>query len=162
MQDRLRQIVLYWLPLVAWMGFVFAFSTDYFSSYETGSVFGEVMSQLFPWMGAGWIHTLHYLTRKMGHITEYAILAVLWARALFWSGPWQGKLGSGQFLSILGLVVLYAGFDEWHQSWSSRRTGSPLDVLIDGVGGVVGLALWRFWIWRNQRRKTLASLSPDR
>jgi VanZ family protein len=153
MQDHLRLFVLYWLPPLMWMGVIFAFSTDNFSSYETGSVFEEVMSQLFPWMAAKWVRVLHYLTRKMGHLTEYAIHSLLWARALFESGPWRGKLGRAPLLWILGLVVLYAGFDEWHQSWSSLRTGSTLDVLIDGVGGAVGLVVWWGWNGWNLRKK---------
>jgi VanZ family protein len=155
MQDRRRQFVLYWLPPLVWMGVIFALSTGYFSSYKTGSVFGEIISQLFPWMGAKWVQRLHYMTRKMGHLTEYAILAVLWARALFRSGPWRGELGGTRLLWILGLVVLYASFDEWHQSWSSLRTGSALDVLIDGVGGAAGLVAWRFHRQWNLPKKSL-------
>ena len=139
------------------MGVIFGFSTDHFSSYETGSFFDEVMGQIFPWMEAEWIRVLHYLTRKMGHLTEYAILAILWARALFQSGPWRGQLGKVRLLWILGLVVLYAGFDEWHQSWSSRRTGSAVDVLIDGVGGAIGLVLWRLHRLWNLQKKRLTS-----
>ena len=140
------------------MGVIFAFSTDYFSSYETGSVFGGVMSQLFPWMGAQWVLRLHHLIRKMGHLSEYAILAGLWARALFRSGPWRGELGITRLLWILGLVVLYASFDEWHQSWSSLRTGSTLDVLIDGAGGAAGLVVWRVQRQWNLQKKRLPTL----
>lgn len=157
MQDLLRQFVLYWLPLILWMGVIFGFSTEHFSGASTGSVFEGLMSQLFPSLAAEWIVGLHLLLRKLGHVTEYAILAILWARALFQSGPWRGELGNVRLLWILGLVVLYAGLDEWHQSWSSLRTGSPLDVLIDGVGGAIGLVVWRLHCLWNLQKKRLTS-----
>ena len=158
MHDLLRQFVLYWLPLILWMGVIFGFSTEHFSGASTGSVFEGLMSQLFPSLATEWIVGLHLLLRKLGHVTEYAILAILWARALFQSGPWRGALGRARLFWILGFVVLYAASDEWHQSWSSQRTGSVLDVLLDGAGGAGGLVLWSLSRrWDKQKKLSRAN-----
>ena len=42
------------------------------------------------------------------------------------------------------LTILYAASDEWHQGFTSGRTPSILDVIIDGIGGLVGLLSWYF------------------
>jgi VanZ family protein len=158
MQERLRQIVHYWLPPVIWMGVVFGFSTDHFSGAQTGSVFDEVVSRLFPGFAPEWIDRAHLLTRKMGHLTEYAILAILWARGFRGKGGGRARRDDQQlFLRrhaawILILVSFYAGLDEWHQSWTDHRTGSVWDVLLDTVGGLGGLLLWWIWLgWRPSR-----------
>ena len=77
----------------------------------------------------------HVLFRKAGHLTEYAILALLLrfasARSLATS-RWVG-------LVPFALAVGYAGLDEWHQSFVPTRTGQWQDVVVDAVGA--GLAL---------------------
>lgn len=72
-----------------------------------------------------------YVLRKGAHMTEYAILAALLVRALGDAG-WA-----------FGLAVTYAATDEAHQLLVRGRHGSPVDVLIDAVGALIGLALWR-------------------
>ena len=44
-------------------------------------------------------------------------------------------------LAALAVAVAYAGTDEVHQSFVRGRHGSPIDVLIDGVGALAGLVL---------------------
>ena len=71
------------------------------------------------------------ILRKCAHATEYAILAVLLVRALEREGP------------ALALGVLYAASDEVHQAFVRGRHASPIDVAIDTIGLLVGLAAWR-------------------
>lgn len=42
----------------------------------------------------------------------------------------------------LVLVILAAGFDEYHQTFVDGRTGAVRDVLIDTLGGVVGIMFY--------------------
>ena len=51
------------------------------------------------------------------------------------------------------IAAAYAALDEWHQSWTNERFGSPLDVAIDSIGATVGAA---FFAWLS-RRKTGAT-----
>ena len=69
--------------------------------------------------------------RKCAHATEYAILAVLLVRALEREGL------------ALALGVLYACSDELHQAFVRGRHASPIDVAVDTLGLLVGLAVWR-------------------
>jgi VanZ family protein len=75
--------------------------------------------------------TWDLILRKCAHATEYAILAVLLVRALEREGP------------ALALGVVYACSDELHQAFVRGRHASPIDVAIDTVGVLVGLAAWR-------------------
>ena len=82
------------------------------------------------------------VVRKIAHLVEYAILSMLICRALAkrLAKPLPLRsLGQGVLLSIV-----YAAFDEWHQSWTEERFGSPIDVGIDSVGAILGTA---FFAW---------------
>ena len=68
------------------------------------------------------------LLRKLAHFTEYAVLTVLWWRAL------RG-LGARFPLAVAMAISLgYAATDEFHQTFVDGRKGTPVDVLIDFAG----------------------------
>ena len=70
--------------------------------------------------------------RKLVHAAEYALLALLWWRALRRAGAPAPRA------ALLGLVVsvAYACVDEYHQTYVEGRHGSPVDVGIDALGAV--------------------------
>ncbi len=70
--------------------------------------------------------------RKLAHMTEFGVLALLWWRALRTSSP----------LPAVGIALAYAATDELHQTFVSGRHGSPLDWAIDATG--VALAVYAF------------------
>ncbi len=70
---------------------------------------------------------IHFITRKLAHFTEYAILGFLAARA-FRTSPRPGDQ-QRWFLISLTLIVVYALLDEYHQSFVPTRTGSIYDSL---------------------------------
>lgn len=150
MHDRTRAIVHYWLPPIIWMGVIFYFSSDRFSSEETGSVFESLVIRIYPGIDRALLATLHHLTRKLGHLTEYAFLAILWVRAfrstsLFEEGGKSAERRAAlSTISILLLVAACALADEWRQSLTLHRTGSLIDCLIDLVGGGIGMTLFAF------------------
>ena len=50
----------------------------------------------------------------------------------------------------LAICIAYAVTDEWHQTWTSHRVGSPLDVTLDSAGAAAAM----LWIrWRSVIRK---------
>ena len=100
-----------WLPVLAWAGVIFAVSS-------------------IPSLNSG-LGTWDTVLRKGAHMTEYAILACLLARATA-SSAWA-----------FGLAVGYAATDEFHQTFVRGRHGSPIDVGIDAVGALIGLGIWR-------------------
>src|SRR5207253_11387164 len=92
----------------------------------------------------------------LGHLTEYAVLAMLLWRALRSSTRWQIKMSilrlrSGQvlFLTLLLACGLFAASDEFHQSFVPSRTASPNDVMIDICGTLIGLSI----CWMSAARR---------
>ena len=67
--------------------------------------------------------------RKIAHAGEFAVLGFLLVRAL------------GRERPALALGIAYAISDEVHQHFVPGRLGSPLDVLIDAVGVLIGVML---------------------
>jgi VanZ family protein len=166
LHNPMRRIVqywlygLYWLPPLLWMGLIFWFSTDRFSGEATGSRFEEIVGWLAPWIEEGARARLHYLFRKLGHLTEYALLAILWMRALEapsaqdQAGLAKPNRWRSRALLVLLIVAGYALLDEWHQTFTVNRTGSLSDSAIDTIGGVLGLLLRR-WLQRPCQRPGL-------
>jgi VanZ family protein len=100
----------HWGPVAVWAAVIFAFSS-------------------VPQLSSG-LGTWDLYLRKGAHLTEYAILAVLLARAL------------QRVIPAFLLGVLYAITDEVHQSFVRGRHAAPLDVAIDSVGLLIGLTAW--------------------
>ena len=90
-----------------------------------GLIFG--LSSI-PSLGTG-LGTWDLVLRKLAHATEYAVLGFLLLRAL------------GSELPAFAAGVAYAATDEVHQLFVRGRHGSPVDVAIDAVGAVIGLAV---------------------
>jgi VanZ family protein len=127
-------------PLIVWLGFIFFASTGEFSAANTSRIIGPLLRWLFPSISDENLAFAHFLTRKVAHFTEYAILAWLAARAFTTSS--NQILHRRWFLIALALVVLYALSDEYHQSFVASRTASIYDSLIDMSGGLTALLLY--------------------
>jgi hypothetical protein len=67
------------------------------------------------------------IVRKLGHVSGYALLTALWWWAL--NGVVRRPL-----LIAVAIAFAYACTDEFHQSFVSGRTGTPVDVGIDSIG----------------------------
>jgi VanZ family protein len=67
--------------------------------------------------------------RKLVHMSEYALLLVLWWRALRTVTSPRRAL-----LLAFAIALAYSGTDELHQRFVHGRHGTPVDVLIDAVG----------------------------
>jgi len=130
-----------YVPLVLWMAVIFFASTGEFSASNTALLIQPMLRWLFPHISDERIALFHFLVRKAGHFTEYAILALLAARAF--SASSHTALRLRWFLAALILVSLYALSDEYHQSFVPSRTSSIYDSLIDIGGGLTALAWWR-------------------
>jgi VanZ family protein len=87
------------------------------------------------------------LAKKGGHMLGYALLAASYYRAF---GRKQ-HTPRRRFLLALGLTIFYAALDEYHQTFTPGRNASPIDVAIDTLGGLVGIAMIQ-WIQRRFSR----------
>ncbi len=75
------------------------------------------------------------LLANLLHIPEYGVLA-----ALYWFS-FRGKINSIARLNLVVIVLalLYAGSDEFHQSFVTGRYASAMDIASDFVGAVVAI-----------------------
>jgi VanZ family protein len=87
----------------------------------------------FPGARRTW---LGFVAAKGVHLTEYAVLTLLWYRVFNDGlGSWNP---TAAVLSVLA-ASLYAGFDELHQSFTIHRRGVLRDVLLDAGGALLAM-----------------------
>jgi VanZ family protein len=116
-----------WLAPLALMAVIFAVSAQ-------------------PSLNSG-LGTIDLIGRKIIHFSEYALLCLLWWRALEpGSGPRRAAL-----IAFL-ICSAYAATDELHQSFVEGRHGTPVDWLIDSAGA--GLVAWRLRLGLRRRAAT--------
>jgi VanZ family protein len=144
---RLADRIWRYAPLIIWAALILVGSSNLLSSSQTSALLRPLRS-LFPSASDTTLATIHFLIRKAGHVTEYFILAVLAARAFRTSS--REFLRAHWFLVSLLLVVTYALFDEFRQSFAATRSASIYDSMIDSAGGLIGLI---FVWWRRNRTK---------
>lgn len=119
-----------WLMIVGWMALIFFLS----SQPQLPSAPDPLADLIF---------------KKGAHFTVYAVLAVLFRRALppnhwIWALSWI-------------FTVLYAASDEWHQSFVPGRHSQLTDVLIDACGAIAGLLIF-WWLQQRAGRKVISTL----
>jgi VanZ family protein len=140
---KVKALIKNWLLVMIWMGGI------YWGSSQP-ALPGPLSS---PSSGG-------FLLRNILHFTEYAALAVLLWRASVSACPAREEATQGQinhtFLSTVllrhwsfpltfAMALLYAVFDEWHQSFVPNRAARPLDIGVDmlGVIAALGVICWR-------------------
>jgi VanZ family protein len=119
------------------------FSTADFSSINTSRFIGPILRWLFPDLSESRLAAIHFLIRKFGHLSEYAILALLARRAFITSSG--ANIQRRWFELGLLLVTGYALLDEFHQSFVPSRTASIYDSAIDVAGGLTVLLLFKLY-----------------
>ena len=118
----------HWLPAILWAMIIFYFSAQ----PAAPKVSGDEGIQL--------------ALQKVGHATEYAILAFLVHRALR-----RGHQFSPRKAAILAALIAagYGITDEFHQSFVPGRVCAVSDMAFDATGGV--LALTALYAYESRR-----------
>jgi VanZ family protein len=123
---------------------IFSASGDSNSAARSSRIIAPLVRWLLPDLPEESVQGVVLFVRKCGHVTEYAVLALLLWRALRGSAKsgnprWRwSKAGLA-----LGITALYAVSDELHQTFVPARQGSVWDVLLDTSGAVLALlCLW--------------------
>ena len=129
MVEAMKRFLRYWLPPLVWMGLIFFLSAQPDLPHAPG-----------PW--------LDVVLKKAGHALAYGVLAWLYLRVL---GQCVGAGRSRATLRIvsIGLAVVYALSDEYHQTFVPGRKGRVFDVMVDGVGAY-GAMLLDQWLARRR------------
>ena len=70
------------LPPLLWMGVIALGSSSLLSGGRTGRWMLALLGVLGPWASPTLLDAAHFGLRKVGHLVEFGVLAVLWYRAL--------------------------------------------------------------------------------
>ncbi len=125
-----------WGPVVLWMAVISVGSTDVLAADETSRFIVPFLRWLLPGAAPATLDLLHGAIRKLGHVSEFAILAVLWYRNLTWERQARRPRAT---LAAFALTLAFAGLDEAHQAFVATRTASVVDVGWDGLGALCGV-----------------------
>lgn len=115
-QTRWPVVILRFLPALLCMAVIFALSSRS-TLPKPESISGEALA-------------------IAGHLGAYAVLAV----CLWWALGAIDLPSSRRLLIAFVGAVLYGLNDEWHQSFVPGRTPDILDIGVDAIGAIVGLA----------------------
>ena len=135
-----------WWPAAVWAVVIWVASTDLFSTQHTSQILWPFLKWLFPDISEKTLWLVHHGIRKAAHVTEYFVLSLLVLRGVRgeqsgWRWTWA--------LATLGITASYAALDEVHQLFVSTRDASPMDVVIDTAGAILGQAAAK---WKARRR----------
>ena len=126
---RLARLAALWLPPLLLMALIFALSSVPSDDVDRGA--------------------LYFITRKLLHFAEYALLLLLWWRAL------QAKLTARLALATAFVIAVgFAASDELLQRYVDGRVGTPVDVAIDAAGAAA--AAWLIMRRRDVREEVRA------
>lgn len=137
---------------IVWMFLIGSFSGQ--TGDESGNlseqVAGEILSVCEAIRGEEYpaeewdalIEQMQFPVRKLAHMTEYCILALLLALHLSCYENLARDFGKIALFAF-GIAVLYAATDELHQRFVPGRSGQITDVGFDAIGAFVGaLGCW--------------------
>jgi VanZ family protein len=123
-----------WLVLVLFLG------TASFAAQETGRFAIPFLTFMLPGAPRSELQAIHMVLRKVAHMFEYAVLALLWHRAVYRVGGRTQRTAAWVALSI---CLACACGDEAHQSMLPSRQGSARDFVIDAFGATAMLTIAR-------------------
>lgn len=145
-----------WFPVLLWAVVIALLSR---SDFQPGFTYRwlQAVAEFFSLgLSASTLFHVNAVLRKVAHLTEYFVLALLVWRALrrgaaaWWRWSWVG--------ATLAVTTLWAAIDEFHQRFERGRHGSLTDVGYDVVG--VGLALLFLYAWGRRTRCEVAGGGP--
>ena len=138
-----------WMLCAIWMGVIYCMSAapGDVSGSQSGLVV-DLLQVFIRWVSGGKADIsadlLGLIVRKGAHMMEYAVLFLLYRRALELSGAPRPAL------TALVMSALYAATDEWHQGFVADRNPSPIDVGIDTLGAGIALGVQSIWKYRKK------------
>ena len=143
----------YWFPTLLWLLLLAWFSTDTFSAEHTGGILLRIIHAVYGPISHHAFQEIHFFVRKSAHFFAYGLLSAFaffsWGATLVSARRWSLRWS----VPALGLTLLAASLDEFHQSFVASRGSSWRDVTLDMTGAIVFQILIAVWLSvRNLRR----------
>ena len=162
--SRLFPSLLWWVTTAIWAGLIFYFSTRTFGGEFTVRLLRQVLSWAHLNLAPHAFAFLHFLLRKLAHLTEYAMFAILLYGSL--SGgkgfAWRPRTA----LRCMAIAVTFSLTDELHQAFVPGRGASLADCGIDTAGTALAMLLLyaghRFVQMRASRRAARKESAAER
>ena len=129
-----------WLPVFLWAFLIAGMSTDDFGTPKTIVWIDHLLRILWQAVPAELVELANRAVRRLAHLTEYAIFAILLIRALR-SGT--GPSPSSPLAVAIGVAALLSFADELNQSLTATRSAAFLDCLLDITGACIGAVIVR-------------------
>ena len=142
----MKRKIIKWILVILWMGLIFYFSslnsdssTEQSRSVVNKTNIVEIYEEKNNTDNETALEDVDRIFRKVAHVIEYLVLAVLLCLALS-----EYNLSLNKILLISFIVcLLYSVSDEAHQLLVSGRSGEIRDIIIDNVGCIIGLLGYR-------------------
>lgn len=136
-----------WLLIILWIGVIYCFSAQ--SGEISGNMSGGLTKWLLSHLVPQWedlsmaarvelLATWRVVIRKGAHMTEFAVLAMLFFGA--WRNGGERTIGRSALLTAPSCFIVAAA-DEFHQAFVPARGPSLRDVFIDFAGALLGILL---------------------
>ena len=123
-----------------WLVLVLVLGSTYFAAQETGRFVLPCLKFVMPGTPSAQLQAIHMVLRKLAHVAEYAVLALLWLKALHHVAGRTRRTAAWMAFSI---CLACAFVDEAHQSTLPSRQGTARDFLIDAFGATAMLMVAR-------------------
>ena len=124
------------LLVILWMIFIFVMSSfDATSSSNQSNFIVDIITSIINIKDIG---LLSLIIRKLAHFIEYFILGIL---VINFITRYDKKI----IIAIL-LCIIYATSDEIHQIFVPGRSCQIIDIMIDSLGSIMGIYLYKLII----------------
>lgn len=124
------------LLVILWMIFIFVMSSfDASSSSNQSNFIVDIITSIIN-IKDTWL--LSFIIRKLAHFIEYFILGLLVINLIT-------KYDKKIIMAIL-LCIIYATSDEIHQIFVPGRSCQITDIMIDSLGSIMGIYLYKIII----------------
>jgi VanZ family protein len=135
--------------VVVWASFIFYLSTSGFGPSFTTWLLIQILNLLHLTVSPPTFEFLHFCLRKLAHLTEYCIFALLIYASFLDAADfeWRPRLA----LRSVVIAGFYSLTDEYHQSFVATRTPSFIDCSIDTAGASFGMLM--VFVWDQLVRK---------
>lgn len=131
--------LVWWATTLAWAGLIFYLSTQTFAPDFSQRFLAEILAVLHCKVSPATFGTLHIWFRKLAHLTEYAIFALL--LYAYPDKAEQALWRPNRALTCILIAALYSLTDEYHQLFVPKRHSSLLDCGLDTLGASLAMLL---------------------